>query len=155
MDLKAFKSEMNVFYDTVFGDALDILTVIAALAIVISCLGLLGMATYTTETRMKEISIRKILGSSDGALVYLLSKGFLSILLMAIVIAVPSAYFLNNMWLELMAYHVSVDLPTVLLGVSFLMLFGAITIGSQTWRAMFVKPVENLKMDWSVFLVGG
>jgi putative ABC transport system permease protein len=147
IDLKAFKSEMNVFYDTVFGDALDILTVIAALAIIISCLGLLGMATYTTETRMKEISIRKILGSSDGALVYLLSKGFLSIILIAIVIAVPAAYFLNTIWLELMAYHVKVDVVTILLGVSFLILFGVITIGSQTWRAMFVNPTENLKND--------
>ena len=147
IDLKAFKSEMNVFYDTVFGDALDILTVIAALAIIISCLGLLGMATYTTETRMKEISIRKILGSSNGALVYLLSKGFLSIILIAIVIAVPAAYFLNTIWLELMAYHVKVDVVTILLGVSFLILFGVITIGSQTWRAMFVNPTENLKND--------
>ena len=105
------------------------------------------MATYTTESRIKEISIRKILGSSDGALVYLLSKGFLSVLLIAILIAVPAAYFLNNMWLELIAYHVNVDVPTILLGILFLIFFALITIGSQTWRAIFVNPVENLKSE--------
>jgi putative ABC transport system permease protein len=105
------------------------------------------MATYTTETRLKEISIRKILGSSDGALIYLLSKGFMMILLMAIGIAVPAAYFLNTLWLELMPYHVTVDAPSILLGVALLMLFGAITVGSQTGRAALVKPVDNLKSE--------
>ena len=147
IDYKDLGSEMRVFYDTIFGDAVDILGFIAFLAILISCLGLLGMATYTTESRIKEISIRKILGSSDRALVYLLSKGFLSILLMAIGIAVPAGYFLNNMWLELIAYHVEVDIATILLGIVFLIFFGAVTIGSQTWRAVFINPVENLKNE--------
>jgi putative ABC transport system permease protein len=120
---------------------------IATLAIIISCLGLLGMAAYATETRLKEISIRKVLGSSDGALIYLLSKGFVMILLIAVVIAVPAAYFLNSLWLELMPYHVSVDAPTILLGVSLLALFGVITIGSQTGRAALIKPVDNLKSE--------
>lgn len=126
---------------------LSILSAISFLAILISCLGLLGMATYTTETRMKEISIRKVLGSSDGALVYLLSKGFIGVLLIAIVLAVPAAWFLNNLWLELLAYHVSVDASTILLSVLILVFFGVITIGSQTWRATFIKPVENLKSE--------
>ena len=147
IDYKDLGSEMRVFYDTVFGDAADILGFIAFLAIMISCLGLLGMATYTTESRIKEISIRKILGSSDRALVFLLSKGFLSILLIAIMIAVPAGYFLNNMWLELIAYHVTVDITTILLGILFLIFFGGITVGSQTWRAIFINPVENLKND--------
>lgn len=86
----------------------------------ISCLGLLGMATYTTETRMKEISIRKILGSSDASLIVLLSKGFVKILLVAILIAVPSAYFLNNLWLEQVAYHTSFDFVVVITGVMML-----------------------------------
>ncbi len=147
IDYKDLGSEMRLFYDTVFGDAADILGFIAFLAIMISCLGLLGMATYTTESRIKEISIRKILGSSDRALVFLLSKGFLSILLIAIAIAVPAGYLLNNMWLELIAYHVDVDIATILLGILFLIIFGGITIGSQTWRAIFINPVENLKNE--------
>ncbi len=145
VDYRDFASEVHKIYDIFFGDLVNVLGVVAGLAIFISCLGLLGMATYSTETRIKEISIRKVLGSSDGSLVYLLSKGFIAILLIAVVIAVPAAYFLNNLWLEQFAYHVTVSVPTILLGVIILVVFGALTIGSQTWRAAYVKPVDNLK----------
>ncbi len=145
VDFKDFYAEVHKIYDIFFGDLVSILSVIAFLAITISCLGLLGMATYATETRIKEISIRKVLGSSDRALVYLLSKGFVGILLIAIVIAVPAAYFINNLWLEKMAYHVSVDGITITIGIIALLIFSGLTIGSQTWRAVFINPVENLK----------
>jgi putative ABC transport system permease protein len=145
VDFKDFYAEVHKIYDVLFGDLVSILSVIAFLAITISCLGLLGMATYTTETRIKEISIRKVLGSSDGALIYLLSKGFVGILLIAIVIAVPAAYLINNLWLEQLAYHVSVDGITIFIGIIALLVFSGITIGSQTWRAAFINPVENLK----------
>ncbi len=147
VDYKDFYAEVHKIYDIFFGDLVSILSVIAFLAITISCLGLLGMATYATETRLKEISIRKVLGSSDGAIIYLLSKGFVSMLLIAIVIAVPAAYFINNLWLEKLAYHVSVDVLTVAIGVITLVVFGIATIGSQAWRAIYVKPVENLKSE--------
>jgi len=147
VDYKDMSSEVHRFYDILFGDLVSILTVIAVLAILISCLGLLGMATYTTETRIKEISIRKVLGSSNGSIVFLLSKGFIAILLIAIFLAVPAAYFINNLWLEQMAYHVTVDTTTILYGVLALIFFGTITIGSQTWRAVFVNPVDNLKSE--------
>jgi putative ABC transport system permease protein len=123
----------------------SVVGVISAIAIIISCLGLLGMATYTTETRIKEISIRKVLGASNNTLILMLSKGFLKLLLLSVVIAVPSAYFLNNLWLELIAYHTSFDLPVILFGVFILLLFGILTIGSQTLRATYVNPVDNLK----------
>ena len=147
VDYKDFYGEVHKIYDIFFGDLVSILSVIAFLAITISCLGLLGMATYATETRIKEISIRKVLGSSDGSLIYLLSKGFVSMLLIAIVIAVPAAYFLNNLWLEQMAYHVSVDVVTIAIGITTLIIFGVVTIGSQAWRAIYIKPVENLKSE--------
>lgn len=147
IDYKEVESEINLFYDIVFGDIVKVLGFISFLAILISCLGLLGMATYTTETRIKEISIRKVLGSSSGALVLLLSKGFLSMLGLAVLIGAPLAYFVNNLWLELIAYHTSVDLIVVLIGVAVLVLFGVVTIGSQTIRATFVKPVDNLKSE--------
>jgi putative ABC transport system permease protein len=147
VDYKDFYDEVHKMYDILFGDLVSVLSVVSFLAILISCLGLLGMATYTTETRIKEISIRKVLGSSDASLVYLLSKGFFGVLLIAIVLAVPAAYFMNNFWLEKMANHVSVDISVIAIGVLILIFFGVITIGSQTWRATFVKPVENLKSE--------
>ena len=68
IDYKEVESEINQFYEIFFGDIVKVLGFISVLAILISCLGLLGMATYTTETRIKEISIRKVLGSSGTAL---------------------------------------------------------------------------------------
>ena len=145
VDYKDFSAEVHKIYDIFFGDLVSILSVISFLAILISCLGLLGMATYTTETLIKEISIRKILGSSNGSLVYLLSKGFVSVVLIAIALAIPAAYFLNTLWLEQLAYHVSVDAITIAVGVFALLVFSGLTIGSQTWRATYVNPVDNLK----------
>lgn len=145
IDYKTVDSEVKKFYEIIFGDIVSVLTVIASLAILISCLGLLGMATYTLETRIKEISIRKVLGSSNGSLIVLLSKGFVGLLLIAVVLAVPLAYVANKFWLELIAYHTSFDASVILIGVLILILFAIITIGSQTLRATFVNPVENLK----------
>jgi putative ABC transport system permease protein len=147
LDVKDMQSEVMILYNTLFGDAVQVLGFIAFLAIVISCLGLLGMATYATETRLKEVSVRKILGSSDRSLIYLLSKGFLVIILIAIAIGVPAAYFINTMWLELLPYHVTVSLPVIAFGVAMLIVFAIITIGSQTYRATFVNPVDNLKNE--------
>lgn len=145
IDHKNLEDEIKGFYDLIFGDIVNVVGVISFLAIIISCLGLLGMATYTTETRIKEISVRKVLGADNKTLVLLLSRGFLKMLLLSVLIAVPAAYFINNMWLELIAYHTAFDLPVILLGVFILLLFGVLTIGSQTFRATYVNPVDNLK----------
>ncbi|MEJ0054486.1 MAG: hypothetical protein WDN75_01865 [Bacteroidota bacterium] len=88
-----------------------------------------------------------MLGSSNSSLIILLSKGFVKILCVAILIAVPAAYFLNNMWLEQVAYHTSFDLVVTITGVLILIGFGGVTIGSQTMRATYVNPVENLKSE--------
>lgn len=146
-DVRDMKSEVMMAYDTILGDAVEVLGFIAFLAIVISCLGLLGMATYSTETRIKEVSIRKVLGSTNVALIYLLSKSFLVIILIAIILGAPAAYFLNTMWLEFMPFHVTMSLPMISFGVLMLVLFAVITVGSQTYRATFVNPVDNLKNE--------
>jgi putative ABC transport system permease protein len=147
VDYMEVKSEINKYYELIFGDLGSVLGFISFLAITISCLGLLGMATYATETRMKEISIRKVLGSGSAALVVLLSKGFLKMLGLAVLIGLPLAYFANNFWLELLAYHTTIGFKVVGISVLILIVFGVITIGSQTVRATFVKPVENLKSE--------
>jgi putative ABC transport system permease protein len=147
VDHKDLEAEIKYFYNTVFGDAVNILGVISFLAIMISCLGLLGMATYTIETRMKEISVRKVLGSTDRELVLLLSRGFFNMLLIAVFIGVPVAWFVNNLWLEFMAYHTEINVGVVSIGVLILFALGAITIGSQTLRAAYANPVDNLKSE--------
>lgn len=147
LDYRDFKEEIDLFYRTVFGDLVSVIGAISGMAILISCLGLLGMATYVTETRLKEISIRKVLGSSSSALVLLLSKGFLKLLLLAIVIAVPAAWFINVQWLQLIAYHTEVTFGVIILAVCILLFLGILTIGSQTLRAAFANPVDALKNE--------
>jgi putative ABC transport system permease protein len=147
IEYKSFEDEIMLFYKTVFNDFVKIIGVLAALAIIISCLGLLGMAIYTTETRLKEVSIRKVLGSSNEALVLLLSKGFLKLILIAVVIAVPAAWFINNLWLEMIAYRTEVSFTVIFSGVAILLVLGVLTIGSQTLRAAFTNPVDNLKNE--------
>jgi putative ABC transport system permease protein len=147
VDHKLLEEEIKFMYNTVFGDVVNVLGVISFLAILISCLGLLGMATYTIETRMKEISIRKVLGSTDNALIILLSRGFLTMLVIAVLIGVPAAWLINNLWLEHMAYHISVSVGMITLSIAILFVLGLLTIGSQTLRAAFTNPVDNLKSE--------
>jgi putative ABC transport system permease protein len=147
LDQKNFEDEVRFFYQTVFSDFVSIAGVISLMAIVISCLGLLGMATYLTETRLKEISIRKVLGSGSGALVFLLSKGFLKLLAVSILLAVPAAWFLNNLWLQLIAYRTTLSLSVLLIAISIIVILGVITIGSQTLKAAFTNPANHLRND--------
>lgn len=144
-DVKDFKKEMGAMYEIIFGTMVKVLGFVAALAIIISCLGLLGMATYTIQTRKKEIAVRKILGSSNQSLIYILSKGYLTILVLAMIIAIPVAYLMNTLWLEMLAVHVTVDAVTIGAGVIILSIFGLFTIGSQTLQAAFINPSDNLK----------
>lgn len=146
-NIREFSEEMFELYDILFGTLVKVLGFIAFLAITVSSLGLLGMATYTLETRRKEIALRKVLGSSNRALVMILSKGYLIILLVAVGVAVPAAWFLNSLWLQNFVMHVDVDAATIGLSVFVLLLFGAITVGSQTLQAALINPAENLKNE--------
>ncbi|MFN8333981.1 MAG: ABC transporter permease [Cyclobacteriaceae bacterium] len=146
-DVKEFKAEMGVLYEIIFGTMVKVLGFISMLAIIISCLGLLGMATYTIQTRKKEIAVRKILGSSNRSLVLTLSRGYFALLLIAIGLAVPIGYFINTLWLENFVLHVTVDVLTIGAGVFILGVLGLITIGSQTLQAVYLNPVENLKEE--------
>jgi putative ABC transport system permease protein len=147
VDLKDFKKQMGELYEILFGTLVSVLGFVTVLAIIISCLGLLGMATYTIQSRKKEIAIRKVLGSSNRSLVFILSKGYLSILLIAVMLSVPAAYYMNTLWLENFEMHVSVDIVTIAIGILILGFFGLFTIGSQTFQALFVNPAENLKNE--------
>lgn len=147
VDYHEVKSEVNKFYEIVFGDLVRVLGFVSFLAILISCLGLLGMSTYATETRLKEISIRKVLGSGNAELILLLSRSFLTMLGLAILIGLPLSYFINEFWLKLIAYRTNISPGMIGVSVLILLFFGIVTVGSQTLRATFVKPVDNLKND--------
>jgi putative ABC transport system permease protein len=108
---------------------------------------MLGMATYTAERKMKEVGIRKILGADYLSVALLLSKGFMTILLVSILIGAPLSYMANNIWLQNFPNRVNFGLGTLLLGSSILLVLGLITIGSQSIRASRSNPVKTLRME--------
>jgi putative ABC transport system permease protein len=124
-----------------------ILGIFAALTIFIACLGLFGLATFTAEQRTKEIGIRKVLGASVSSVVLLLSKDFLKLVLVAIVIGSPVAYYLMNKWLSDFAYRIEISwwvfAAAAILAVSVALL----TVGYQAIRAALMNPVESLKTE--------
>jgi putative ABC transport system permease protein len=142
-----FLDEQILFTHSMLSDVAKILGALSLLAVLISCLGLLGMATYTAETRAKEISIRKIVGSSVPQIIMLLTKGFVKLLLIATVIALPAAYLLNNLWLQFFAHRVSVNVLILLLSVLIMFALSLLTVFSQSWRAAFANPVKNLRRE--------
>ena len=144
--MRFFDQQLLVTH-AMMSDTAGILTVLSVLAVLISCLGLLGMATYTVETRRKEIGLRKVLGSSVSLVVLLLSRGFISLLAIAIVISVPIAIILNNMWLESFASRVSIDAVLLLIDTVVLVLISMLIVWSQAWRVSRVNPVKSLRSE--------
>ena len=119
----------------------------AGLAILISCLGLFGLAAFTAERRVKEIGIRKILGSSNAAIVYLLSGEFTRMVLVSVVIALPVSWYLASKWLEGFVFRI--DLQWWLFAGSGIiaLLIAWMTVGIQTFKAARVNPTECLRSE--------
>lgn len=122
-------------------------TTFAAIAIFISCLGLFGLATYTAQVKTKEIGIRKVLGASVGSIVQLISKDFLKLVIIAIIIATPVAYLLMNKWLGNFAYKTSIGIFTFIIAAVTVMLIAFGTIGFKAFKAARANPVKSLKTE--------
>lgn len=119
----------------------------AGLAIIISCLGLFGLAAFTAQRRIKEIGIRKILGSSDLGIVRLLSSDFTKTILIAIMIAVPLSYFITTKWLAGFAYRIDLEWWFFAGSGCLALLIALFTVALQTVRASRVNPTECLKHE--------
>lgn len=119
----------------------------AGIAILISCLGLFGLAAFTAERRTKEIGVRKVLGSSAFRIVYLLSGDFTKIVLISLLISLPISYFITKNWLESFAYRIDLEV-WYFIGSGLATLFIAwFTVGAQAIRAALVNPVEALRYE--------
>lgn len=141
-----YEYKLEGFNQAVF-DLVAVIGFFAFLTITIACLGLLGMAIYTTERRTKEIGIRKVLGADGFVLVYLLSKEFLILLAIAVIISAPLSYYVNNLWLDFLVVKVTFGFGTILLGSLFILLLGFLTIAPQTLRVSNQNPVESLRTE--------
>ncbi|MEO5891885.1 MAG: ABC transporter permease [Ferruginibacter sp.] len=119
----------------------------AILAIFISCLGLLGLASYSTIQRTKEIGVRKVMGASVGNIVNLLSKDFLTLVVISFVIAAPVAWYFMHKWLEGFAYRISIDWWIFVASGFIAVLIALLTVSFQAIKAAIVNPVKSLRAE--------
>ncbi|HEY0109479.1 MAG TPA: FtsX-like permease family protein, partial [Fibrella sp.] len=122
-------------------------SVFSLLAILIACMGLLGLAIYVIQQRTKEIGVRKVLGASVASIVLLLSKDFLKLVLIAIVIASPLAWYAMSNWLQDFAYKI--DMPWWVFALSGLLAIGiaVLTVSFQSVKAALMNPVKSLRSE--------
>lgn len=131
----------------IYGDAIGMLGVVSGFALLIAFLGLFGMATYTVETRTKEVGVRKVMGADVPGLLYLLSKDFLLLVALAGVLALPASWFVNNLWMQQFATRPALDAWIFGLPVAALLALALLTVGSQTLRAALANPVDTLRYE--------
>ena len=141
---------MNEFFDRQhksqkqFG---SIFAVLATLAILLACLGLLGLTTFIFLKRTKEIGIRKVLGASLNSLLVLLSKEFLSLVIVSNIIAIPVAYMLLNQWLEDYAFRIEPGVLHFLLPAVLIVLISGLSIGYRIWETARANPAGALRTE--------
>jgi len=119
----------------------------AGIAILISCLGLLGLATYTAQVRKREIGIRKVLGAGPMNITTMLSANFLKLVVIAIVIATPVTWYAMNKWLEDFAYRIHIGWELFALTAILALLIAFVTISYQAVKAAMTNPVKSLKSE--------
>ncbi len=119
----------------------------ALMSILISCLGLWGLAAFAAERRSKEVSIRKILGASLHDIVGLLSKDFLKLIGISLLIAVPLSYYLMNRWLQEFAYHIDIQWWMFVLAGGLTVGIAFLTVGTQGVKAALHNPVDSLSNE--------
>jgi ABC-type antimicrobial peptide transport system permease subunit len=117
------------------------------MAVIISCLGLFGLATFTAERRLKEIGIRKALGSSSTNIVLLLSGDFTRMVLLSILLGLPVSYWLLDQWLQRFEYHVTLEAWYFIVAGLIALVIAWSTVASQAIRAAGVNPVKCLRAE--------
>ncbi len=122
-------------------------TCFAVLAIIIGCLGLFGLSAYTANQRIKEIGIRKVLGASVKDITAMLSKDFIRLVLVAILIATPLAWWAMSIWLQDFAYRVSISWWVFALAGAMALFIAMITVSFQAIKAAMANPVKSLRTE--------
>ncbi len=119
----------------------------ALLAIIIACLGLFGLSAFTAESRTKEIGIRKVLGATVFNIVLLLSKDFVKLVIIGIVLLTPLAYYAMNSWLQNFAYRIELGLSLLMAAGGIALVIALLTVSFQAIKAAIANPVKSLRYE--------
>jgi ABC-type antimicrobial peptide transport system permease subunit len=119
----------------------------AGLAILISCLGLFGLTAFTAQRRQKEIGIRKVIGASVNSIMLMLSRDFLKLVLIAVLVAFPLAWLLMNQWLQSFAYRIHIGAGVFLMAGASIILVTLLTVSFQAIKAALANPVNSLRSE--------
>jgi len=155
--LQPYRGEQPFFYSFLDEDfarlykneekSRGIFGIFALLAIVISCLGLLALASFTAEQKTKEIGIRKILGSSVVDIMAMLSWRFTKWVILANIIALPVAWYVMNRWLQNFAYRIQTGMDTFILASGTALLFSLLTVSFKVFRAASANPIDSIRYE--------
>jgi putative ABC transport system permease protein len=149
-DLPFEYSFMDEGFDQLYkGEAQSgkLITYFASLSILISCLGLFGLATFMAEQRTKEIGIRKVMGASVTGITTLLSKDFLKLVLIAVAIAIPVAWYFTDKWLQDFAYHIDLEWWIFAVASVLALIIALMTVSVQAIKAAVQNPVNSLRSE--------
>jgi putative ABC transport system permease protein len=141
---------LDAEYDAMYKSeqrTVNILNVFTAVTIFISCLGLFGLAVFTTKLRFKEVSIRKVMGASVSNIVALISSDFLKLVFFAVLIASPLAWYVMDKWLQDYAYRIPVQWWVFVLAGALSILIAFVTVGFQSVKAALRNPVKSLRSE--------
>ncbi|WP_462264415.1 ABC transporter permease [Mucilaginibacter sp.] len=139
-------TEVQKQYETEFTLS-RIINSFTLIAIFISCLGLFGLAAFSAEQRIKEIGVRKVLGASTAGIVQLLSADFLKLVIIALVIAAPIAWWAMRQWLQAFAYHISISWWMFALAGAATLSIALLTVSFQAVKAALVNPIKSLRSE--------
>ncbi|MGB3588556.1 MAG: ABC transporter permease [Tunicatimonas sp.] len=143
---KFYDDTIASFYETERRTA-KLINVATGLAIFISCLGLLGLVSFTTHQRVKEIGIRKVLGATVTQIIALFSREFVGLIVISFAIAAPMAWYFAQGWLADFAYRVDVGLFVFVATLLFASLLALLTVGVRSWQAALANPVDSLRNE--------
>jgi len=121
--------------------------VFAVLSIIISCLGLFGLASFTAERRIKEMGIRKVLGASISSLIGLLNREFVVLVLLSCAVAFPIAWWIMNDWFNDYQYHTALHWWVVILAGGDALFIALLTVSTQAFKAALTKPTRSLQSE--------
>lgn len=124
-----------------------LVTSFAAIAVFVACLGLFALATFTIEQRVKEVGIRKVLGATVRQVTLLLSKDFIFLVLLAILIACPVSWWLMSRWLDNFAYRIELDWWLYILAAAAAVVISFLTVSYQSIKAALANPVHSLRNE--------